>query len=163
MILQNNTYIQQLNGENNYGSGTMRPSYGFFWVFLNFLINTILLQGNTYCSSDSWTEKIITDLEQCALVWFFIGFPKLADKYDPIAGQHIHPTAGRGGDSRHAGGLQAGQRGQHRGVRLSVPPSLMKRQPTSVEYRLLICVLFKITRILILKGQDGFDYMHGQS
>ncbi len=33
-------------------------------------------------------------------------------KYN-IAGQHIHPTAGRGGDSRHAGGLQAGQRGQN--------------------------------------------------
>jgi hypothetical protein len=33
--------------------------------------------------------------------------------YD-CAGEHLHPAVRRGGDSRHAGGLQAWQRGQPR-------------------------------------------------
>jgi hypothetical protein len=91
----------------------MPPSYGFLSVSLNLHINTIQLQGNTYIrqldGEDNYGSGSGTMHPPEV---FFLGLLKFSDQFD-IAGQHIHPTAGRGGDSRYAGGLQAGQRGQH--------------------------------------------------
>jgi hypothetical protein len=68
ILLQGNTYIRQLDEEDNCGSGSGRPKIFQIWINAPLIFFSLFPKLNLliwYCratrSSHSWTEKIITD------------------------------------------------------------------------------------------------------